>query len=306
MNNKQKVKNFWEEASCGEDLYLKGFNKDDYLLQSKIRYELEPQIIEFAEFKKFNSLKTLEIGVGLGSDHMMLAKNGARLSGVDITERAIAHTKRRFELLNLNSELQIGDAENLPFKGECFDSIYSWGVIHHSPNTQKSINEIYRVLKKDGFAKIMIYYLSDQEGHKIEYRQQVPAEISVRYIRDDIALTADEYNPEFNIGLEEGKKNVQLILNGRKLNPDEKLKAGIDIRNNDIILAEPEPEDEEEQKLEEVQEGGAKNHKRKVRKKTNKKRRKKTNKKRRISKSRNRKHNIRKSNTCKRNTRKRY
>ncbi len=170
MNNKQKVKNFWEEASCGEDLYLKGFNKEDYLLQSKIRYELEPQIIEFAEFKKFNSLKTLEIGVGLGSDHMMLAKNGAILSGVDFTERAIAHTKRRFKLLDLNSELQIGDAENLPYKDKSFDSIYSWGVIHHSPNTQKSINEIYRVLKKGGFAKIMIYNKHSLVGYMLWIR----------------------------------------------------------------------------------------------------------------------------------------
>lgn len=96
------------------------------------------------------------------------------------------------------------------------------------------------------------------------------------------------YGDNFDLGLHSGEneKNIQLKLEGIELKG--KKKAGIDIKNNATIVAER------------IQKGGAKNHKRKVRKKTNKKRRKKTNKKRRISKSRNRKHNIRKSNTRKR------
>jgi ubiquinone/menaquinone biosynthesis C-methylase UbiE len=153
---KKSVKDFWNEASCGEDMYLKGFTKEDYTYQSEIRYQLEPQL-EFGEFSRFNNKKTLEIGVGLGSDHQQLAKAGALLSGIDLTERAINHTKRRFELFGLHSDLQTADAENIPFPDEHFDAIYTWGVIHHSPNTQKVADEIYRILKPGGFAKIMIY-----------------------------------------------------------------------------------------------------------------------------------------------------
>ena len=69
MEEKKLVKDFWNEASCGEELYLKGFDKDSYLNQSTIRYSLEPEIIEFAEFPKFKGKRTLEIGVGLGADH---------------------------------------------------------------------------------------------------------------------------------------------------------------------------------------------------------------------------------------------
>jgi ubiquinone/menaquinone biosynthesis C-methylase UbiE len=157
MNDvKKDVKDFWNTASCGEDLYLKGFTKEDYNYQAKIRYELEPQLT-FGEFPKFKGKKTLEIGVGLGSDHQQLAEAGAILSGIDLTERAISHTKRRFELFGLKSELQTADAENIPFPDETFDAVYTWGVIHHSPNTQQAANEIYRILKPGGFAKIMIY-----------------------------------------------------------------------------------------------------------------------------------------------------
>jgi ubiquinone/menaquinone biosynthesis C-methylase UbiE len=157
MEEKKLVKDFWNEASCGEELYLKGFDKDSYLNQSTIRYSLEPEIIEFAEFPKFKGKRTLEIGVGLGADHQKLAEHGAILSGIDLTPRAINHTKRRFELMGLNSELQIADAENLPFEDNSFDAVYSWGVLHHSPDTQKAVNEVYRILKPGGLAKIMIY-----------------------------------------------------------------------------------------------------------------------------------------------------
>lgn len=162
MNNteglKKEIDDFWNEASCGEDLYLSGFSKEDYLSHSKKRYELEPEILAFGDFKTFKGKKTLEIGVGLGSDHQQLAEAGAILNGIDLTERAINHTRRRFELTKLKSELQVGDAENLPFENEEFDAVYSWGVLHHSPNTQKAIQEVHRVLKPEGIAKIMIYH----------------------------------------------------------------------------------------------------------------------------------------------------
>jgi len=162
MNNteglKKKIDDFWNEASCGEDLYLKGFTKDDYSRHSRKRYELEPEILRFGDFSIFKDKKTLEIGVGLGADHQQLAEAGAKLSGIDLTERAINHTKRRFDLNGLDSELAIGDAENLAFKDETFDAVYSWGVLHHSPNTKKAIREVYRVLKPNGIFKIMIYH----------------------------------------------------------------------------------------------------------------------------------------------------
>lgn len=157
MEEKQLVKDFWNEASCGEELYLNGFDKQSYINQSNTRYRLEPEILKFAEFPNFNKKKTLEIGVGLGADHQKLAEHGAILTGVDLTPRAINHTKRRFELMNLTSDLQIADAENLPFEDNSFDAVYSWGVLHHSPDTQKAVNEVYRVLKSGGLAKIMIY-----------------------------------------------------------------------------------------------------------------------------------------------------
>lgn len=171
--NKEKrlVKEFWNEASCGENLYLKGDNESTkYLNQMNERYRLEPFIIPFADFENQSNKKVLEIGVGLGSDHQKYAENGAILFGCDLTERAIEMTKNRFKLFSLSSDLKVADAENLPYEGNTFDTVYSWGVIHHSPNTPKAIEEIYRVLKINGTGKIMIYHKKSMVGYMLWFR----------------------------------------------------------------------------------------------------------------------------------------
>jgi SAM-dependent methyltransferase len=169
-SEKKAVHEFWEQAACGENLYLKGLGKEDYLEQEKIRYELEPFILEFAEFERGRDKKVLEIGVGLGADHQKWAEAGAILYGIDLTQRAIAATQHRFELLGLKSDLQVADAENLPFGDETFDIVYSWGVLHHTPNTAKAMDEVLRVLKPKGVAKLMIYHKYSFIGYMLWLR----------------------------------------------------------------------------------------------------------------------------------------
>ncbi len=165
---KALVKDFWNKASCGEELYLHGDSEADaFISQAKKRYELEPYIIPFADFYTTKNKKVLEIGVGLGADHQCFAEAGANLYGIDLTERAIANTKKRLSLFNLSSVLTTGDAEKLAFQDNYFDIVYSWGVIHHSPNTPIAVNEIFRVLKPNGVAKIMIYHKYSFVGYML-------------------------------------------------------------------------------------------------------------------------------------------
>jgi SAM-dependent methyltransferase len=82
----------------------------------------------------------------------------------------VAHTQRRLALFNLDSLLSIGDAENLQFQSDAFDYVYSWGVLHHSPNTAKAVSEVYRVLRPGGMAKIMIYHKWSLVGYMLWLR----------------------------------------------------------------------------------------------------------------------------------------
>ena len=155
---KQDVHDFWNAASCGEDLYLDAAAADGYERHARVRYELEPYIPAFADFAGSTGKRVLEIGVGLGADHQRFAEAGSVLSGIDLTERAVEHTRRRLAILRLHSNLAVCDAESLPFADASFDVVYSWGVLHHSPDTQRAIAEVNRVLVPGGVARIMIYH----------------------------------------------------------------------------------------------------------------------------------------------------
>ena len=152
-SDKQQVYDFWNDAACGENLYLQSIDRSGYESHAAERYRLEPQILPFADFDSTSGKKVLEIGVGLGADHQRFAASGAKLYGIDLTERAVKHTRRRIELFGLTSHLALGDAENLDFPDETFDIVYSWGVLHHSPDTAKAIEEVYRVLSRGGSGK---------------------------------------------------------------------------------------------------------------------------------------------------------
>lgn len=156
--DKQQVHDFWNKASCGENLYLQESDSEGYEAQARKRYELEPYIMKFASFDTAKAKRVLEIGVGLGADHQRFAQAGADLYGIDLTERAVQHTLRRLTTFGLSSRLAMGDAEQLDFSPEHFDIIYSWGVLHHSPHTHEAIAEVWRVLKKGGTARVMIYH----------------------------------------------------------------------------------------------------------------------------------------------------
>lgn len=121
-DQKTAVREFWDAASCGERLLLDGANRSGYLHQMESRYFLEPFIERFARFQEAHDLDVLEIGVGLGADHHRFALGGARLTGIDLTERAVEHTRRRFDLFGLRSDIQVGDAESLPFEDASFVS----------------------------------------------------------------------------------------------------------------------------------------------------------------------------------------
>jgi SAM-dependent methyltransferase len=167
---KDAVRSFWDAAACGETLYLAGSDAEDFRHQAEARYALEPYIPEFAGFADTAGQRVLEIGVGLGADHEQFARAGAQLTGIDLTPRAIELTGRRLAAFGLTSRLQVGDAENLPFEDNSFDMVYSWGVIHHSPDTARAAREILRVLAPGGRFAVMIYHRYSMVGYMLWLR----------------------------------------------------------------------------------------------------------------------------------------
>lgn len=164
---KESVKEFWEKETGGVR-YGKSSDKRMYYEETaEKRNSLEPDIPEFADFKGWRGLRVLEIGVGGGVDFCQFVNNGAITAGIDLTRAAIDHAEERLELVGLigdGYDLRVADAEALPFEDNYFDIVYSWGVMHHTPNTLKAFQEAYRTLKDGGALKAMIYHVPSLTG----------------------------------------------------------------------------------------------------------------------------------------------
>jgi ubiquinone/menaquinone biosynthesis C-methylase UbiE len=158
VETKEQVRSFWTRTPCGSWDATAPEGTAEYFSQIEARrYELEPFIHRFAAFRSTRGQSVLEIGVGLGTDHVQFARAGALLHGVDLTERGVELVRRRLELEGLSSDLRVADAEQLPFAEDSFDYVYSWGVLHHTPDTPGAVAEAIRVLRPGGRLCVMLY-----------------------------------------------------------------------------------------------------------------------------------------------------
>lgn len=155
---KERVKAFWDSQPCGtRDIPYPEGSAAWFDAITQRRYELEPFIGKYAQFDKWTGRKVLEVGCGVGTDLFQFAKGGARVVGIDLSPKSVFLTKRRFQISKVEADILIADAENLPFKDSKFDLTYSWGVLHHTPEPERAIHEIYRVTGPGGQICIMLY-----------------------------------------------------------------------------------------------------------------------------------------------------
>jgi ubiquinone/menaquinone biosynthesis C-methylase UbiE len=158
-NLKERVRAFWQANPCGVKFAdAAPGTRRFYELVEAHRYTKEWHIPIAADFAGAGGLKVLEIGCGLGTDGAQFAEGGADYTGVDLTEAAVELARKRFELFGLPGKFQTADAENLAFADNSFDLVYSHGVLHHTPETQKAIQEVHRVLRPGGRAVVMLYH----------------------------------------------------------------------------------------------------------------------------------------------------
>jgi ubiquinone/menaquinone biosynthesis C-methylase UbiE len=111
-------------------------------------------------FEELATKDVLEIGVGNGSHAQLISPHCKSYVGIDLTDYAVNSTSKRFEVFGLKGTIRLMDAEKLDFPDGSFDFIWTWGVIHHSANTGRILEQMKRVLKPGGKATIMVYHRS--------------------------------------------------------------------------------------------------------------------------------------------------
>jgi len=162
-----EVREFWNANPCQSRL---SSEMDRYRYFDEIankRYHgREWHVPIVAQFESFEGKHVLEVGCSIATDGLQFARKGAHYVGIDLTPSAIEIAKERFELYNVKGIFQVANAEEgIPFPTNTFDHIYSFGVIHHSPHTEKIVEEMYRVLRPGGTFTVMLYNRSSINYH---------------------------------------------------------------------------------------------------------------------------------------------
>ncbi|MEX1013945.1 MAG: class I SAM-dependent methyltransferase [Candidatus Paceibacterota bacterium] len=95
--------------------------------------------------------KVLEYGCGPGSAAFDLAKLGANVTAIDISDVAIEMAQKKAAEEGLNIAFHVMDAEDLDFEKDTFDLICGSGILHHL-NLEESYKELNRTLQPNGKA----------------------------------------------------------------------------------------------------------------------------------------------------------
>ncbi len=157
------VKKYWDKRPCNIKHSDKPVGSFAYFTEVEQRkYMVEPHIPIFAGFDKWHiweGKKVLECGCGLGTDSINFVRSGAKLTCIELSEESLNMCKQRFDVFGLKARFYQGNAEELSsiVPIEEYDLIYSFGVIHHTPNPERVFEEIKKYMGPKTEVRIMMY-----------------------------------------------------------------------------------------------------------------------------------------------------
>ncbi len=161
MDDKSESRKQWDTDPCGAVTAapVQPESAEWYASVRQHRYEVyAPWMPRAMQFAAWRGRDVLEIGVGLGSDHLSFAEAGARMHALDLSSEHLRHTQQHLAYHDLSTRVKLGDAEKNPWPDASMDAVYSFGVLHHTPGTQQAVDEVLRVLRPGGTAIIGLYH----------------------------------------------------------------------------------------------------------------------------------------------------
>ncbi len=162
---------YWNRRPCNIRHSQKPVGTREYFNEVEARkYFVEPHIPGFAEFLRWTGKDVLEIGCGIGTDATNFARLGARYTAIELSDESLKLARQRFAEFGLSGTFYQGNAETVAdiVTNGPFDLVYSFGVIHHTPNPRAVIEGARRLIKPDGELRIMLYAKESWKGCMID------------------------------------------------------------------------------------------------------------------------------------------
>jgi len=199
---KEKIVDYWDRQPCNIKHSQRELGTPEYFEEvTARRYKVEPHILDFAQFHRWQGKRVLEIGCGIGTDAEQFVRHGAEYVGIDISDSSLNICRDRFNTLGLRGEFLninlLDPADTIPAQHlGMFDLVYSYGVIHHSPDIAQHIQEIHKLVTPGGEFRFMVYaknswkYAMIQKGLD-QFEAQAECPYAEAFTKDEIGQLLD-------------------------------------------------------------------------------------------------------------------
>lgn len=133
--------------------------------------------------KPLDTLSVLNVGGSAGIIDEYLSRYFAKVTGLDIDEKAILYAQDNFQKDGLVFEL--GDAMDMPYEPNSFDAIVCSQVYEHVPDANILMSELFRVLKPGG----IVYFAAgnrivlNEPHYDLPFLSIIPRPLAHKYIR---------------------------------------------------------------------------------------------------------------------------
>lgn len=160
MTDMTLIQKYWDrQPCCSRHSHREPGTAEYYQDLTARRYFVQPHVRTFADFPKWAGKRVLEIGCGAGTDAEEFARAGADYTAIELSPASLDIAINRFHVLGLVGRFHQGNAEQLPqvLPPSQYDLIYSFGVLHHTPDPRSILRHAREYLSQTGELRIMLY-----------------------------------------------------------------------------------------------------------------------------------------------------
>lgn len=163
----ERVKKYWTQRSHDFGTVRKNELRNE--MGQRWLHEIERFLPEGRK------LDILDVGTGVGFFAVLLAEQGHRVEGIDLTPAMLEEARILAKQRNLDITFREMDAQNLDYPNDSFDVVISRNLTWTLPDPDIAYAEWFRVLKPDGvLLNFDADYASHVRSHSIQNRKVAP------------------------------------------------------------------------------------------------------------------------------------